>query len=85
MAKIFTERSGVLWWTKKRNHWQSVWFDSKKAFLFGRNLADQNLFDVLAEGNKCLEAISELSAALNKTVTLKLFVHKVIQLLYSVH
>ena len=50
IARVISERSGVIWWLKGPNHLQSVWFEAKQAFLLGDNLADKNLYKVFKEG-----------------------------------
>ena len=50
IAKIVSDRSGVIWWVKKHNQLQSVWFMASKTFLFGTNLSGKNLTEILHEG-----------------------------------
>ena len=50
IARILNEKSGIVWWLKSRNNFQSVWFEAKQSFLYGSNLADKNLFDVFKDG-----------------------------------
>ena len=52
IAKIVSDRSGVIWWVKRPNQFQSVWFMASKTFLFGTNLTGRNLNEILHEGNK---------------------------------
>lgn len=49
IAKIFG-KSGILWWKRKVNHFESVWFTADKTFKNGLNLHDQNLGECLKEG-----------------------------------
>lgn len=51
IARVISEKSGVIWWLKSPNHLQSVWFESKQAFLLGENLADKNIYQVFKEGD----------------------------------
>jgi len=51
IARILNEKSGIVWWLKSRNNFQSVWFEAKQSFLYGSNLADKNLFDVFKDGD----------------------------------
>lgn len=50
IARILNEKSGIVWWLKSRNNFQSVWFEAKQSFLYGCNLAEKNLFDVFKDG-----------------------------------
>ena len=50
IARILNEKSGLVWWLKSKNNFQSVWFEAKQSFLYGCNLADKNLFDVFKDG-----------------------------------
>ena len=50
IAKIVTDRSGVIWWVKRPNQFESVWFMAAKTFLFGTNLTGRNLNEILHEG-----------------------------------
>ena len=75
IAKIISDRSGVIWWVKRPNQFQSVWFMASKTFLFGTNLTGRNLNEILHEGNKRLTkflmtlsyAIVVCCCTLNKT------------------
>ena len=51
IARIITEKTGIVWWLKSKNNFQSVWFEASKTFLYGANLADKNLYEVFKEGN----------------------------------
>eukprot|EP00095_Tigriopus_kingsejongensis_P003007 maker-scaffold170_size291898-snap-gene-0.19 protein:Tk03007 transcript:maker-scaffold170_size291898-snap-gene-0.19-mRNA-1 annotation:"hypothetical protein L798_01356" len=51
VARIINDKSGVLWWLKNGSTIQSVWFESKHTFLYGSNLADQNLSEVFKEND----------------------------------
>ena len=54
IARILNEKSGIVWWLKSRNNFQSVWFEGKQSFLYGCNLADKNLFDIFKDGERNL-------------------------------
>jgi hypothetical protein len=49
-TKFKTLTPGVIWWVKKPNQFQSVWFMASKTFLFGTNLSGKNITDILHEG-----------------------------------
>ena len=69
IAKIISDRSGVIWWVKRPNQFQSVWFMASKTFLFGTNLTGRNLNEILHEGNKRLtKFLMTLSYAILKGV-----------------
>jgi len=51
IARLVDDKSGILWWFKAKNHLQSVWFERKRCFLFGANLAEKNLRNVFKEGD----------------------------------
>jgi len=51
IARILNEKSGIVWWLKSTNNFQSVWFEAKQSFLYGCNLAEKNLFDVFKDGD----------------------------------
>ena len=50
IAKIVNDKAGVIWWVKSHNQFHSVWFTSNKTFLFGTNLANKSLSEILKEG-----------------------------------
>lgn len=50
IARILNEKSGIVWWLKSRNNFQSVWFEAKQSFLYGVNLAEKNFFEVFKDG-----------------------------------
>lgn len=51
IARILNEKSGIVWWLKSRNNFQSVWFEAKQSFLCGVNLAEKNFFEVFKDGD----------------------------------
>ncbi len=50
MGKIVNDKAGIIWWLKAPNHLQSVWFEARRTFLYGVNLADKSLLDIFKEG-----------------------------------
>lgn len=46
------DRSGVIWWYKRHNELQSVWFLASKTFLYGVNLAGKAITEHLNEGKE---------------------------------
>jgi len=50
IAKFVNDRSGVIWWYKRHNELQSVWFLASKTFLYGVNLAGKAITEHLHEG-----------------------------------
>jgi hypothetical protein len=50
VAKIVSENTGILWWVRRSNHYESVWFHASKTFKNGSNLAETRLPDALKEG-----------------------------------
>jgi len=51
IARIVDETCGLIWWMLRPNHFQSVWFDRKHTFLYGRNLSNQDLGDTFRQGD----------------------------------
>jgi hypothetical protein len=50
IARIMDESCGLIWWACRPNHFQSVWFERKHTFLFGRNLAQDDLGETFKQG-----------------------------------
>lgn len=52
IAKIVNESTGIIWWVRKPNFYNSVWFHAQKTFKYGFNLHDKSLKDFVREGKK---------------------------------
>lgn len=52
VAKIVSANAGVIWWVRRSNHFESVWFEGCKLFKYGENLANKKLSECIREGKK---------------------------------
>lgn len=50
IAKIIDQTTGIIWWLRKPNFYNSVWFSTFKTFKFGFNLCNKSLADYVKEG-----------------------------------
>ena len=50
VGKVINDKTGLIWWVRSKSNLFSVVFESKKAFMYGENLAEKRLFDVFQEG-----------------------------------
>ena len=51
VGKVISPKVGIIWWVRKPNHFESVWFQNYKTFWKGNNLHDQNLNDFVQPGS----------------------------------